>query len=231
MKSQNHILTIKSAVRKKRLLILGGAAIFFLFFLFTNGGKNIAVTQEKPQNKNLLFRGEKSSSASPVARDSHLSNAIDPASQIFLDKKPKNTDEGKYIIRYTNEVNNAIALTPDALRFALQELILGNYEPLKDARLRLEEGRLSLEKITPPSDAFVFHQMSLKLLEEYVKVLSVPLETLRVDFTPAQYGNTFPRLALLAGLAKRELRFLQNTYSISLFPKSILFYDEAIGIP
>lgn len=228
MKSQKYILKLKT---KKWLLVFGVVVIFSLFFIFVSGGKNITVTEKNSRNRNSLLYGEKSSHSSPTdSRDSQFSGDLDPTSQIFLDKKPKNSENGKNIIRYVNDANDAIALTPDALRFALQELILGNYEPLKDAQLRLEEGMLAIEKIAPPTDALVFHQMSLKLLREYSKILLVPLNTPRADFKPEQYGNSFPRLTLLVGLAKRELRFLQNTYSVSLFPKSILFYDEAIWI-
>lgn len=215
---------------KKIFLCALGALILILLLSYT-ATKTIRVSGVSRQNKSLLFGKAKSPSPNNTnAGDSQFSSGIDFTDQIFLDKKPKNSKEGKNIIRYVNEANDAITLTPDALRFALAELILGSYEPLKDAQLRLDEGRLALEKITPPADALVFHQMSLKLLQEYSKILLVPLNTPRADFKPAQYGDSFGRLSLLVGLAKRELRFLQNTYSISLFPKSILFYDEAIWI-
>lgn len=224
---------VKSLVTRYWLLVTI-ILLSFLFLIF-NGSNDIAVQQK--DNAKLNTAGGKEylgANVNMVDNDTLTENGLDPAGQIFLEKsasgRTKNKEEAKTIIRYVNQANDAIPLSSDALRFALAELILGDYEPLKDAVLRLEEGKLALEEIEPPGDALTFHKMSIKLLEEYKKVLDAPLAIPRDQFDPAKMNGDFEKLALLVGLAKRELQLLQEMYGVSLFPKSILFYDEAIGI-
>lgn len=154
---------------------------------------------------------------------------LDQAKDVFISSSKKITKEGREMIRYVNTSNDAIPLTTEALRFALIEAILGNYDPVKDAISRLDQGKLMLQGIQPPIEAMALHRMSISLLEEYRTLLSAVITIPRDQFDSSQLEDDFSRLNGLWGIANTELRAIKQRHAISLFPKAITFYGEVLG--
>lgn len=209
------------------------AAIFFLLgfsFLFSQQDGSITLNNPKVRDAKKIGLSENKELLANLAGGEPKEDGVNAAKGLFLDQRQIPTQGRQAIISYIAKTNNAIPLNTEALRFALTEAILGQYSPLTDAVGRLQEGRDSISLIAPPLDAITFHSASLYLLDEYVRVLRVPLSVPRDQFEPAQLEDDFKKLDALVMVAKHELRLLMNAYGVPLLPKVILFYDEAIGI-
>ena len=213
-------------VRSKKVF-WGGGIIALVIVILLGQQRGIAITNAPSKEVVSGVTKKASELTSGFIPNGDLS--LDPAKELFVDKKSPDARAGKEVIQYTNQANDAIPLTSEALRFALEEAILGEYNPLKDAVSRLKEGELALQGMQAPLDAITFHKMSIALLREYQRILSVPLNVPREQFDPNKLKSDFARLDVLVSLAKQESQTMVKGYAVPLFPKVIIFYEEIIG--
>jgi len=212
---------------KSKKVLWGGGIIALVIVILLGQQRGIAITNAPFKVASGVVK-KTNELTSRFTSDGDPS--LDPAKELFVDKKSPDARAGKEVIQYINKANAAIPLTSEMLRFALEEAILGVYDPLNDAVNRLKDGELALQGIQPPLDAISFHNMSIALLKEYQRILSVPLNIPRKEFNPSKLEGDFARLDALVGIAKRELQTLINRYGLPLLPKSTGFYEEVIGV-
>lgn len=212
-------------------MLLGGLFIIgFSLIILYNGRVEVSVANEvlrkgAAENKTLLNR-----LTGGIFEGTSSGESLDPANNLFIGEKPRDPDDGKKLVRYMNDANSAIPLTTEALQFALMQFVLGDRSLIEDAIKRLAEGKTALERMEPPTDALVFHKMSIRLLEEYQAVMRIPLTIPREEFKPDELEDDFARLDGLVAIAKQELQLLSRTYGVPLFSNVIRFYNEAIGL-
>lgn len=209
------------------LILLGGFALIF-------SQQDNGITVKNPQAKNSIkLKPASQTGLLSGLLDSHgseqNSGSIDSAKSMFINQNDVPSAQRQAVISYIAKANDAIPLTTDALSFALQELILGEYGPLNDAVNQLQQGQQALGAIQPPLEAIAFHKASLILLAEYQRILRVPLTIPRAEFDPKKMAGDFQKLAALIIVARHELNLLTSKYGAPLFPKVISFYDDAIG--
>ena len=156
-------------ITKKRIIIGALLVLGFSLIILYNGRVTVSVANEaltKGAGKNqTLFNRLTGGTFGNTSQG----ESIDSANALFLEGRPKDPDKGKALVRYINEANAAIPLTTEALQFALMEFTLGERDLLEDAIKQLEEGKMALQKIEPPTDALVFHKMSIQFLPEWEK--------------------------------------------------------------
>lgn len=217
-------------ITKKRLIISALLLLGLSLVILYNGRVEVLVANELLRerangNETLLNRF-----TGGIFQDTPEGGSIDTAGSLFVGGKPRDPADGKTIVRYMNEANAAIPLTTEALQFALMQFVLGDHSLIEDAIVRLREGRIALERMNPPTDALVFHKMSIKLLDEYQTVMRIPLEIPREEFRPEELEDDFTRLDSLVAITKHELQLLSRAYGVPLFSNVIRFYNEAIGL-